>query len=85
MTKTRLDLLTFFKKTMQDFGIVVQQAPTDADSFIVGTAIEEAHYYDEVTIIGEDIDLLVLLTGLGRHLKNIFFKKPSRGRTPEQL
>ena len=47
--------------------------------------MQEADNYNQVNIIGEDIDLLVLLTGLGRHLQNVFFKKPSRGRTPEQL
>lgn len=83
--KNKASLINLLKRTLQDADVVVQQAPADADSFIVGTAIQEAANYEEVTIIGEDIDLLVLLTGLGRHLTNIFFKKPSRGRTPEQL
>lgn len=83
--KNKARFIELLKITLRDADVVVQQAPADADSFIVGTAIYEATNYDEVTIIGEDIDLLVLLTGLGRHLNNIFFKKPSKGRTPEQM
>lgn len=83
--KNKARLIDILKKALQDSGVVVQQAPADADSFIVGTAIQEASNHDEVTIIGEDIDLLVILTALGYHLNNVFFKKPGRGRTPEQL
>jgi len=41
--------------------------------------------YDSVTIIGEDIDLLVLLTGLGQETPNVFLRKPGKGRTQEAL
>lgn len=83
--KNKARLIDILKKALQDSGVVIQQAPVDADSFIVGTAIQEASNHDEVKIIGEDIDLLVILTALGYHLNNVFFKKPGRGRTPEQL
>ncbi|KAG5868739.1 hypothetical protein JTB14_012075 [Gonioctena quinquepunctata] len=62
--KNKARLIDILKKALQDSGVVVQQAPADADSFIVGTAIQEASNHDEVTIIGEDIDLLVILTAL---------------------
>lgn len=39
--------------------------------------------YDSVIIMGEDVHLLVLLTGLKNDYDSIFFRKP--GRTQEQL
>lgn len=38
-----------------------------------------------ITTVAEDIDILILLTALGRKQLNVFFLKPSKGRTAEQL
>ncbi|CAH2086142.1 unnamed protein product [Euphydryas editha] len=66
-------------------GIKVEQAFEDADTLIVNTAIKEASSHDSVEIVGEDIDLLVLLAGLAPDKNNIFFRKPAKGNTPEKL
>ncbi|CAH2085000.1 unnamed protein product [Euphydryas editha] len=66
-------------------GIKVEQAFEDADTLIVNTAIKEASSHDSVEIVGEDIDLLVLLAGLAPDKNNIFFRKPAKGNTPENL
>ncbi|KYN17594.1 hypothetical protein ALC57_10109, partial [Trachymyrmex cornetzi] len=58
------------------------QAFEDADTLIVQTAIEHSDIYDNVEIVGEDVDLLVLLTGLAQGKENIFFHKPAKGKVP---
>ncbi|GBN93925.1 hypothetical protein AVEN_97861-1 [Araneus ventricosus] len=56
--------IELLKKALQKANICVQQAVEDADLTIVNTAISVAPQYDYVRVVGEDIDLLVLLTAL---------------------
>ncbi|GBM96440.1 hypothetical protein AVEN_133804-1 [Araneus ventricosus] len=56
--------IELLKKAFQKANICVQQAVEDADLTIVSTAISIALQYDYVRVVGEDIDLLVLLTAL---------------------
>lgn len=78
--KRFIDLL---KKALQKANISVQQAVEDADLMIVNTAISVASQYDSVRVVGEDIDLLVLLTALAPTHNNIFFQKCERGKAPD--
>lgn len=66
-------------------GISVQQAFEDADVTIVTTAITQSCIFDTVEIVGEDIDLLVILLGLAPQSRNIFFRKPAKGKVPPSL
>lgn len=61
-------------------GIEFLQAPEDADVLIVTTAIDKTTEYDEVQIIGEDIDLLVLMTQYGREKNNLYLNKYDRSK-----
>lgn len=65
--------------------IEVEQAIEDADVLIVNTALEKLTICDSVEIIGEDIDLLVLLTALAPKKSKIYFRKPAKGKTQEAL
>ncbi|GBN95014.1 hypothetical protein AVEN_275475-1 [Araneus ventricosus] len=56
--------IELLKKALQKANICVQQAVEDADLTIVNTAISVALQYDYVRVVGEEIDLLVLLTAL---------------------
>ncbi|GBN88559.1 hypothetical protein AVEN_199207-1 [Araneus ventricosus] len=56
--------IELLKKALQKTNISLQQAVEDADLTIVNTAISVAPQYDYVRVVGEDIDLLVLLTAL---------------------
>ncbi|GBN74495.1 hypothetical protein AVEN_221197-1, partial [Araneus ventricosus] len=56
--------IELLKKALHKANICVQQAVEDADLTIVNTAISVALQYDYVRVVGEDIDLLVLLTAL---------------------
>ncbi|GBO09407.1 hypothetical protein AVEN_87148-1 [Araneus ventricosus] len=75
--------IELLKKASQKANICVQQAVEDADLTIVNNAISVAPQYDYVCVIGEDIDLLVLLTALASTHSNVFFQKCGRGKTPD--
>lgn len=47
----------------------------------MGTALENSEKYEHVIIAEEDVDLLVLLNGLGSSKQNVFFQKSGRGGT----
>lgn len=75
----KIRLIELLKTEFEDCGIQVNQAHEDADRLIVETAIAKAQKCDAVVLVGEDVDLLVLMTGLGQQYKNLFFLKPGRG------
>ncbi|GBN82936.1 hypothetical protein AVEN_157653-1, partial [Araneus ventricosus] len=75
--------IELLKKALQKANICVQHAVEDADLTIVNTAISVAPQYDYVRVVGEDIDLLVLLTALASTHSNVFFQKCGRGKTPD--
>lgn len=72
-------LIEVLKTHFEECDIEVQQAQEDADLLIVNTAISKAKEHENVVIVGEDIDLLVLMTGFGLSCSNLFFLKPGRG------
>lgn len=80
----KANLLCLLKTALSEVDFTVDQAESDADAVIVRCALAASQSYS-VTIIAEDIDILVLLTALGRNQTNVFFLKPSKGRTSEQF
>ena len=81
--KSRLISMLITRFTSQ--GFTVKQTHEDADTLIVNTAIEEASTTDSVTIVGEDVDLLVILTALAGSKHNIYFLKQGKGKTKNKL
>ena len=59
-------------------GASAQQALEDANALIVKMALSLSLEYDYVSVVGEDIDILVLVTALV--LKNVNFCKSSRNK-----
>ncbi|CAH1107775.1 unnamed protein product [Psylliodes chrysocephalus] len=59
-------LTDMLKVYMENNNILTLQAEGDADRLIVTTAISISSSYEVVKIVGEDIDLMVLLCGLSR-------------------
>ncbi|XP_054259475.1 uncharacterized protein K02A2.6-like [Macrosteles quadrilineatus] len=57
----------------------IGQAEEDADRLIITTAINLSAQSSSVTVVGEDIDILVLLVGLASPA-NVFLFKPGRGK-----
>lgn len=68
------------KKKFELAAFAVKQAEDDADVLIVKTAISlcSESIVDAVFVVGEDVDLLVLLTALAPAKSAIYFRK--RGR-----
>ena len=59
----------------QEMGIELNQAFEDADILIVNTAISKSAEYEAVKIIGEDTDLMILLTQFCAENANIYIEK----------
>lgn len=72
-------------KRLNNEGISSLTANDDADMLIVNTAIEEAERNENVVVVGQDIDLLVLLLGLTPLHKNIFMLKEGQGSVNKRL
>lgn len=81
--KNKLRLIQLLKRKMEKHGIQVIQSEEDADRLIVTTALVKASDYDLVIIAGEDIDLLVIFTGLVGPSRNVYFQKCGRGKTAD--
>lgn len=70
-------------RKLDENGISVKQAPDDADLLIIQTAIRESlNSESTIAVVGEDVDLLILLTALTPESRNITFLKPGRGKVP---
>jgi hypothetical protein len=67
------------KVKLEDKGIRTLQAESDADVLIVDTAVEMSET-TAVGIVGEDVDLIVLLMAKADAHKDIIFIKPGRGK-----
>lgn len=63
---------------IQNMGVQVLQAEEDADLLIVNTAIKKSEDHQSIEIIGEDTDLLILLTQFSELDSNIVLAKPMK-------
>ncbi|KAG8184406.1 hypothetical protein JTE90_004578 [Oedothorax gibbosus] len=79
--KPRFILL--LQKQFEKAQIITKQATEDVDVLIVQTAISLSSEHDSVVVIGEDIDLLVLVTALAP--ENVYFWKSGRGNKADAL
>ena len=71
-------LIQMLLQKLQDVNITARQARDDADVLIIETAIEESQLNTTV-VVGEDVDLVIILIGRTLTHQNIFFTKPGRG------
>lgn len=79
-------LISLLKERFESRGISVKQHDEDADVLIVQTALERATNFESVIIVGNDIDLLVILTGIAEPShRNVFFLKPGQGKVAKSL
>ncbi|KAI4486117.1 hypothetical protein M0804_006606 [Polistes exclamans] len=65
--------------------IAVKQAKNDADVLIIETAIEKFDATNTTIVVGEDVDLLVLLTARTPMDKIIYFLKPGRAQQRTEI
>lgn len=73
-------LISLLQTKLQEYGIHTLEATDDADVLIIKTAIEQSTY-SSVTVVGEDVDLAVLLIASTPPTKDILLLKPGRGKT----
>ncbi|GBN91267.1 hypothetical protein AVEN_169006-1 [Araneus ventricosus] len=68
----------------QNEDFVVKQAEEYADYLIIKSALEIEKRSQCVVVVGEDIDLLVIIAA-STNSENIFFLKPGRDKTEDAL
>lgn len=78
-------MISILSCKLQENGIEFKNAVDDADTLIAATAINKSLDGGNIVIIGEDIDLLVLLTALAPIQQDILFVKPSHGKTETRI
>lgn len=83
--KNKSRLISFLITALTSHGVETEQASSDADTLIVRTAIMKSFTCDKVAIVGEDVDLIVLLMALTPTEQNILFVKPSRGKVARKV
>lgn len=77
----KVRLIKYVKTEFEKSGISVKESNDDADTLIVHTAVENGTNYNLVFIIGNDVDLLVILCG-STDKNNIYLMKPGRAKIP---
>lgn len=82
--KNKIRFINLLKTKMENNNIRVLQSEEDADRLIVTTAVTLTSSYDVVLVAGEDIDLLVMLTGISQQ-REIFFKKCGRSKATDVI
>lgn len=82
-SKNKSRLIDMLRKKLSNNNIFTCQAESDADRLIVETAINLQS--TNVTVVSEDIDVLVLLTALTPNDREIYFQKPPRGNVVQKF
>lgn len=77
-------LIDMLRSKLQENGINTLQSKDDADVLIVDTAIEISDT-SSVAVIGEDVDLILLLIDKTPDGRDIVFQKPGRGKTETRI
>lgn len=75
--KNKSRLIALLATKFTSAGLEYKQAEEDADTLIVSTALNLAESNEAVVVVGEDIDLLVILVGLCQ-VNNVYFLKPGK-------
>ncbi|GBL72647.1 hypothetical protein AVEN_127899-1 [Araneus ventricosus] len=83
--RNKVPFIDLLKKFLQKANVTVKQAVEDENVLIVKIAVSVKSQYDNIFVVGENIDFLVLLTGLAPMKENLYFRKCGKGRTPDVL
>ncbi|GBN35230.1 hypothetical protein AVEN_75858-1 [Araneus ventricosus] len=82
--KIKQRLINMLRVKFQKEGCVVKQAEEDADYLIIKSALQIEKRSQYVVVVGEDIDLLVIMAA-SINSENIFFLKPGKGKAENAL
>ncbi|GBM19966.1 hypothetical protein AVEN_164905-1 [Araneus ventricosus] len=83
--RNKMRFIDLLKQFLQKANVTVKQAVEDADVLIVETAVSVKFQYNNIFVVGEGIDILLLLTGLDPMKENLYFRKCGKGRPPDML
>lgn len=75
--------ISMLSEKFQENNIFVKQAQDDADVLIIETALEQST--NPVIVVGEDVDLLVILIARADCNREIFFLKPGKGSVESKM
>ena len=78
--KNKAGLITMLRNHLEMHRFSTKQAEEDANRLIVTTAIDLSQA-KPVSIVREDVDLIVLITQLSATNSNAYFLKPGKGKT----
>lgn len=73
------------RRKLEREGFLVRLAVEDADRLVVTTAIDIAQTSESVAIVGEDTDLLIVLTVLALSPYHIVIMRPGKGENQNTL
>lgn len=76
--KSRLIDTSMLRETLTENKIFSCQAEADADRLIFETAVNLQS--ENIAVVSEDVDVLILLTTLSPPDREIYFRKPSKGK-----
>lgn len=77
-------IIRMLKTKFEAANFMVKQATEDADSLIINTVISISSTFDSVIVVGEDVDLLILLTALSTR-SNMYLLKPGKGTILQRI
>lgn len=83
-SKNKSRLISMLMKKFTEAKMVCKQAKEDADTLIIGTAITLAQTHESVVVVGQDVDLPVIMAGLCTS-PNVHFLKPGKGKVPQVM
>lgn len=83
--KNKVRFITLLSKHLTGAGVKVIQAPDDADTVIVKTAVQAANNGAQTVIVGEDTDLLVLMATTSNPGSNVQMLIPGKNNADTRL
>ncbi|GBN81406.1 hypothetical protein AVEN_107699-1 [Araneus ventricosus] len=83
--RNRTRLIQLLRQKMTSKGIETRVAKGDADTYIVRCGLEKAISHPTVAIIGEDVDLIMILISLKPAESDIYFMKPGKGKVEAKI
>lgn len=83
-THNKSRFISMLSEKLTTTNIFVKQANNDADVLIIETALEQFNTNTTI-VVGEDVELLIILTAQIPTNKIIYFLKPGKAQTPTKM
>ncbi|GBN03383.1 hypothetical protein AVEN_6112-1 [Araneus ventricosus] len=83
--RNNIRLIQLLRQKMTSKGIETRVAKGDADTYIVRCGLEKPTSHPTVAIIGEDVDLIVILIALAPAESDMYFMKPGKGKVEAKI